>query len=148
MDPEAWDAARDWPAARCPPVGAWNKPLEWHEDGRHPWAHMSKYSAKRACPALGRPLAPAECGAQRNTAIACPSTCPHNPFGEAQIEPFLEGAWQMIHAAVEAFGDPKEDLKPIARMLAEAGQNGDSDDEAGAAMILRVFGHRDANGQR
>ena len=128
--------------------GRGNNALEWNEDARQVLETMSKYSAKRACPALGRSIAPAECGSQRNTAIDCPFTCPHNPFGEAQHEAFFEDAWQMIYAVVEAFGDPKGGLQPVARMLVEAGRNGESDDEIGAATVLRIFGHRDADGQR
>ncbi len=41
---------------------------------------MGQSKKKRLCPALGREIASAECGAGRNTHMACPPACPHNPF--------------------------------------------------------------------
>jgi hypothetical protein len=41
---------------------------------------MGQSKKKRMCPALGREIASAECGAGRNTRLACPPACPHNPF--------------------------------------------------------------------
>src|ERR1035438_8235763 len=51
---------------------------------------MSKSSKKRLCPALGRPISPADCGEQRQSRLACPANCPHNPFGPANYSQLLE----------------------------------------------------------
>lgn len=36
---------------------------------------------KRDCPVVGHVITPAECGANRAGAYACPADCPHNPWG-------------------------------------------------------------------
>ena len=41
---------------------------------------MGQSKKKRMCPAVGREITSAECGAGRNTRLACPPSCPHNPF--------------------------------------------------------------------
>lgn len=41
---------------------------------------MGQSKKKRMCPAAGREIVSAECGAGRNTQLACPPACPHNPF--------------------------------------------------------------------
>jgi hypothetical protein len=50
----------------------------------------SKASKQRPCPALGHNITAAECGAQRQSRIACPADCPHNPFGPANYSQLLE----------------------------------------------------------
>lgn len=40
----------------------------------------AKRKNQRACPANGGTITAAECGGGRNSAIACPVDCPHNPF--------------------------------------------------------------------
>ena len=51
---------------------------------------MSKTSKLRPCPALGRDISPADCGEQRQSRLACPDDCPHNPFGSANYPQSLE----------------------------------------------------------
>lgn len=51
---------------------------------------MSKSSKQRPCPALGRDISPADCGEQRQSRLACPADCPHNPFGPANYSQLLE----------------------------------------------------------
>ena len=50
----------------------------------------AKRKQQRDCPALGRVITPAECGQGRNSEIACPVDCPHNPFAPANYEAFLD----------------------------------------------------------
>ncbi len=49
---------------------------------------MSRKTQSRACPAAGREITPAECGAGRHTAYACPEQCPFNPFSAANYAEF------------------------------------------------------------
>jgi hypothetical protein len=51
---------------------------------------MSKASKLRPCPALGRGISAADCGEQRQSRLACPADCPHNPFGAANYSQLLE----------------------------------------------------------
>ncbi|MFZ0829481.1 MAG: hypothetical protein WAO02_18885 [Verrucomicrobiia bacterium] len=51
---------------------------------------MSKASKLRPCSALGRDISPADCGEQRQSRLACPEDCPHNPFGPANYSQLLE----------------------------------------------------------
>jgi len=51
---------------------------------------MSKASKQRPCPALGRSISPADCGEQRQSRLACPADCAHNPFGPANYPQLLE----------------------------------------------------------
>jgi len=51
---------------------------------------MSKSSKFRLCPALGRDISPADCGEQRQSRLACPADCPHNPFAPANYSQLLE----------------------------------------------------------
>lgn len=43
----------------------------------------AKRKKQRDCPATGGVITPEECGRGRNSSIACPVTCPHNPFAAA-----------------------------------------------------------------
>ncbi|MEK7952947.1 hypothetical protein [Luteolibacter soli] len=43
----------------------------------------AKRKKQRDCPAKGGEITPEECGRGRNSSIACPVTCPHNPFAAA-----------------------------------------------------------------
>ena len=51
---------------------------------------MSKASKWRSCPALSRDISPADCGEQRQSRLACPVDCPHNPFAPANYSQLLE----------------------------------------------------------
>lgn len=57
---------------------------------------QAKSSRKaRDCPALGRIIGSAECGAQRVSRIDCPADCAFNPFGTANYDLFakVDGEW-------------------------------------------------------
>ena len=49
---------------------------------------MGKKTRSRPCPAAGREITAAECGAGRHTTYACPEQCPFNPFSAANYEEF------------------------------------------------------------
>jgi len=51
---------------------------------------MSKKSKFRLCPALGREISSAECGAGRHQTIVCPAECGHNPFAPVNYDAFFE----------------------------------------------------------
>lgn len=51
---------------------------------------MSKTAKRRDCPALGREISAAECGDGRISRVACPPTCPHNPFAPANYDQVLQ----------------------------------------------------------
>lgn len=51
---------------------------------------MSKSSKQRPCPALERDISPADCGEQRQSRLACPADCPHNPFAPTSYSQLLE----------------------------------------------------------
>lgn len=71
---------------------------------------------KRDCPAAGRVITPAECGANRASAYACPSDCPHNPWGDGHYDQALA-----IDTATERL--------MIQRLVAENGGRLRADDE-------------------
>lgn len=44
---------------------------------------QAKRNQNRHCPGLGEIITPATCASQRQSQIACPQDCPHNPFNPA-----------------------------------------------------------------
>jgi hypothetical protein len=68
---------------------------------------MSKVSKLRPCSALGRGISPADCGEQRQSRLACPADCPHNPFNPANYSQLLEI-------------EDRFDTKSVERLLASA----------------------------
>jgi hypothetical protein len=47
-------------------------------------------SKRRFCPALEQEISPSECGEQRQSRLACPPTCEHNPFTQANYDQLLK----------------------------------------------------------
>jgi hypothetical protein len=47
---------------------------------------QAKNKKQRECPAKGGIITPEECGRGRNSSIACPADCVHNPFNPAHFE--------------------------------------------------------------
>jgi hypothetical protein len=45
---------------------------------------------QRLCPAIGGPIQPAACGAERNRVHHCPADCEFNPFSPGNYSGFLE----------------------------------------------------------
>jgi hypothetical protein len=50
----------------------------------------AKRKKQRDCPAKGGVITPEECGRGRNSSIACPVTCEHNPFAAANLHEHFE----------------------------------------------------------
>ncbi len=50
----------------------------------------AKRKKQRDCPAKGGVITPEDCGRGRNSSIACPVTCPHNPFAAANHQEHFE----------------------------------------------------------
>jgi hypothetical protein len=50
----------------------------------------AKQKKQRDCPAKGGVITPEECGRGRNSSIACPVTCPYNPFAAANHQEQFE----------------------------------------------------------
>ena len=69
---------------------------------------MGQSKKKRMCPAIGREIASAECGAGRNTQLACPPACPLNPFSPENYTQALAIEEGLMH-------------KELRRMVAELG---------------------------
>jgi hypothetical protein len=64
---------------------------------------MSKASKNRHCPALVRDITPADCGEQRQSRLACPGNCPHNPFAEDNYLQLLEIEDRLDRKTMEKF---------------------------------------------
>jgi hypothetical protein len=91
---------------------------------------------------LGRDLSPADCGEQRQSQIACPADCPHNPFGPANYSQSL---------AIEDSLDMKckEQLAaqaPDCAAMSDLSQVNPNDINAiHAGWVWNLFFDRDAN---
>lgn len=72
---------------------------------------------KRDCPALNRLITPAECGENRATRYACPSTCPHNPWAPSNYELSLELNYTLLVKSLSRLRDDGVDLSEIAGMM-------------------------------
>jgi hypothetical protein len=75
----------------------------------------------RACPALGGPIRSPDCGAQRNSALACPPTCAFNPFAPGGYDQWLrlDATWMpkatgwVVHCiGEEGFRETMENFSP------------------------------------
>ena len=62
---------------------------------------MSKATRKRACPAVGRDISPAECGEHRTSRYSCPADCPYSPFTLANYDIFQSIEATTIHKAID-----------------------------------------------
>ena len=84
---------------------------------------MSKASKRlRDCPALGRAITPAECGAGRGSAYQCPVECPFFPFTPANYE--KDHAGQVVEQLVRPTGliDPEVEVRPATHQVDDANQ--------------------------
>jgi hypothetical protein len=73
---------------------------------------------------LGRDISPAECGGQRQSRLACPENCPHNPFGPANYSQLLEIEERLDRKTMEALVAVGPDGASIRRDLARAERQG------------------------
>lgn len=51
---------------------------------------QAKNKKQRECPAKGGIITPEDCGRGRNSSIACPVDCPHNPFNPANYDSLFD----------------------------------------------------------
>ena len=89
---------------------------------------MSKASKQRSCPALGRNITPADCGEQRQSRIACPTDCPHNPFAPANYSRLLEI-------------EDRLDAKTLERFSAQTPAPGPMENESDRANLRSLHEH-------
>ncbi|HXA45431.1 MAG TPA: hypothetical protein VNZ25_08000, partial [Candidatus Angelobacter sp.] len=89
---------------------------------------MSKASKQRSCPALGRNITPGDCGEQRQSSIACPADCPHNPFAPVNYSRLLEI-------------EERLDAKTLERFSAQAPAPGPMENEFNRANLRSLHGH-------
>ena len=106
----------------------------------------------RPCPALGALISSADCGAGRNSTIACPPTCAFNPFAPPGYDFWLrlDGtwmpkaiAWVVSCVGEEEFRETIEDHSPEGDM----GDKPDLDLAFPAAVHWLLAGFRDDEGQ-
>ncbi|WP_367870660.1 hypothetical protein [Luteolibacter sp. Populi] len=83
----------------------------------------AKRKKQRDCPALGGIITPEECGRGRNSSIACPADCPHNPFALVNYESFLDLEGKVAIRLSRMLGDEL----PLARQreMLKALESGD-----------------------
>jgi hypothetical protein len=105
---------------------------------------MSKASKWRACPALGREISPADCGAQRQSRLACPANCPHNPFAPANYAQFLELEEQLDRQTMQQLARLTPDHAAIGRDIAAAESRGIV--ATNACFVWHIFFAEDAAG--
>jgi len=86
---------------------------------------MGKASKKlRPCPALGREISPAECGEKRQSELACPETCPHNPFGPGRYSQLLEIEDCLDQKTMARLAELAPDRASLEREIAYAERKG------------------------
>ncbi|MCW1922212.1 hypothetical protein OKA05_06585 [Luteolibacter arcticus] len=56
----------------------------------------AKRKKQRECPAKGGTITPEDCGRGRNSSIACPVECPHNPFADVNHREHFEALEAMV----------------------------------------------------
>jgi hypothetical protein len=95
---------------------------------------MSKSSKRRPCPALSRDISAADCGEQRQSRLACPETCPHNPFAPANYSQLLETEDRLDRKTMERFYTLAPDPEALQREISNAKRKG-----IHAAHVLHVW---------
>ena len=85
---------------------------------------MSKGSKLRACPALGREISPADCGEQRQSRLACPMDCAHNPFAPANYSQLLEIEDRLDRRTMERLMALAPERAALERELSQATRQG------------------------
>jgi hypothetical protein len=85
---------------------------------------MSKVSKLRPCPALGRGITAADCGEQRQSQLACPADCSHNPFNPANYSQLLEIEDRFDTKSVERLLASVSNTEGIKKDIAQAKSQG------------------------
>jgi hypothetical protein len=81
---------------------------------------MGKASKLRACPAVGRDISSAECGASRISLYTCPADCPHLPFAPANYTQLLEIEERLDRRAMDFLIAGSTDKPAMERALEAA----------------------------
>lgn len=103
---------------------------------------MGQSKKLRSCPAVGREIAPAECGENRLSRYACPEGCPFNPFAAANYTALLAGEDRLDGAIFKRL--IAEDPAAGDRIL--AAQRANPDHGLHAATAWRLFFKQDSGG--
>jgi hypothetical protein len=104
---------------------------------------MSKSSKQRPCPALGRDISPADCGEQRQSRLACPADCPHNPFAPANYSQLLEIEDRLDAKSLDRLVAQAPDRAALQNELATAKRRGLQ--ATHAFFVWQLFFAADAN---
>src|ERR1039457_4645281 len=104
---------------------------------------MSKISKLRPCPALNRDISPADCGEQRQSRLACPAGCAHNPFAPQHYSELLEIEDRLDHPTMERLAALAPDRAALERDMAQAKRQGLH--ATHAFYVWRLFFATDAN---
>ena len=107
---------------------------------------MSKVSKKRACPALGRDIAPAECGEGRGSRYACPPHCLFSPFAPANYTQLLELESVVDEETLARLNQKTPDRAALAREIQQASRE-PAPHTLHALIISRFFYATDAGGR-
>ncbi len=81
---------------------------------------MSKFTKKRACPAVGRQITSAECGENRGSKYLCPVDCPFSPFASANYSQLLELEAAVDKASILQIDRDAPDRAALAREFQRA----------------------------
>ena len=100
----------------------------------------SKSKNRRDCPAMGKPIASAECGAMRNSGVECPAHCPFNPFGTENYDAWLhiDGTWMAKVFNFMARHIPLEEFRGIVDKM-RWGDKNDEESEVGALVAAAYY---------
>ena len=104
---------------------------------------------QRNCPALGRTITSAECGAGRGSAHACPAECPHFPFTPANYDQHGEIEQRLIRKTYARAAATMTDAERtrMLRVLDET-EGGDDQMLVNHARFARMYHwDRDAEGR-
>lgn len=107
---------------------------------------MGQAKKKRFCPAQGRDITSADCGENRLSRLACPDTCPFNPFIPANCDPLLETEGRLDGATLRVAAREYEDPTKLADTLATAARANPAHGYH-AALVWHLFFACDAQGR-
>ena len=104
---------------------------------------------QRECPALGRTITSAECGAGRGSAYACPAECPHFPFTPANYDQHGEVEQRLIRKTYERAARTMTDAERerLLRVLDQSEGSGEEVLVNHARFVRLCHGERDAEGR-
>jgi hypothetical protein len=107
---------------------------------------MSKSSKERACPAVGREIASAECGEGRGSRYACPAHCLFSPFAPANYSQLLELEAAVDKESLARLDQEAPDRAALAREIQRASRE-KSPHVLHALIVWRLFHSTDASGR-